>query len=345
MKKTAKFVVLLLVLAPASFGQEVIPSWKPELVNTVAIGQGPGELGYNQPVAGAYYGPGRLIAYKDKLYIPDTLNGRVNIYNMNWKYEGVLKLPGNGAEDVNRCQSISFFDDGDFLCWTNTANLVRVTTNGDRVFSLGHEKLYPTAFTNWEYWIWKDYVLYYAENGSPKVIDKLGQFLDDKEMQQLLTTMKESSRLRAASDRVRKAIDDFLTQNQLFLIGDRLLTMDNVKMTALFKTVHDVKQDRTNVAATPGTTVSVLRGNLYNAELGIYYIRQGTGETAGYYAILKYDGSVLAKFQLDMAGPPINRQAISVHGVIADNGDIYGYDLDRQRTPHEFRFYRLHKQW
>lgn len=330
------------LLTSALYAQHELAMLTPELVRTEPLGDKTGQLSYRALGAGAgNLGPTDL-AYRDgTLYLPDTSNQRINMYDLDWNPMGSLFFPNTDMSQINLSESIRFFDNGDLLSWTRSGNLLRVHRAGGIAFTVTPDD--SDAFTTGQFWTWRDYVLYYDRAGRPCAIASSGQALSGTHMASLLQTTKQGSRLRKQSSKLRTAIDDFLERNNLMLAGDALLTWnwDSRKTTEFFRLLADSAPNPDNVLANPSTVVAPLRAAVYGPEIGLYHVYRDLNDKVGYYAIIRYNGVVVKRFELNIS----HRAALTANGVLTIGGDVYGYDIDAQHRPIVFDFYRLHAEW
>jgi hypothetical protein len=309
--------------------------YKAELVRRIANGNSAGELGY-------WLGPGTEHAPSfprimgDKIFIMDTANGRLNIYDREFGFiEDVRSSDKNVIIGTTRNFTVLPQDD---IVGFAFSFFSRIKPDGTEVFRINTREM-PKHLSEGIYWIYRDVLIFTArrDGGEYKAVDGQGRFLSTTEIARLGEEMKMESRLRKESARLQEAIDRFLKENKLILQGDvDLLLTKNADLYNNFYRLIRENGDRPFKHQVPDAEYSMIGGGIgtADAEGNTYWYLTNVKAKQKYNYILSPRGEVLDYFNINPKNLPFG---------YAVDGNFYA--IVKEDSDNFFDVYRVRRRW
>jgi len=202
-----------------------VPVYTPDLIATIISGKNSGELGYKELTGGGGdILPSRPAFLGNEIFILDNLNWRVSVYDLNMELEKKIKVTGSQQNIPIQSGIIYVYENGDISA--SRGVLSRIGSDGRTIYEIPYDQLPKNLTSQAKYWLFKNCAVFYRENGDLGAVDAKGRFLSPDEITQLRDQMNSTSSIRKESPELRDAIDNFLKQTKLVIIGNRLLTDD-----------------------------------------------------------------------------------------------------------------------
>lgn len=342
MSKRFTFTILFMLIACFSLFSQV-SDYNAERIVRINVGSNEGMLGYRE-YPGGYYGPGEILFTRsDQIAIIDSINVKINYYDKNMNYNQAFSYKVSNSEYSSEMTNsfVKISDSQSFYCILGRG-LQKIDNNLNQVYYV-KDNLPSSVGSFYHYWLYGDKVLMYSDNGKPMVLDEIGTFLNDGEVQKLMEEMKEQSKLRK-DNYLRVVIDQFLAEKQLFYVDDQIITDDFwtfdeyrklMKKNLFGKKAHD----RVNGWEYDlGTYSPTIKGRSTNGNIFVSLVNKQTGKKQSY--IFSKFGEVLSIYTIKYPGTGQGSLEYSPWG------DLYWYELIKNNgVVVAYDFYRVKNVW
>lgn len=233
-----KWLNLICILLVQSFlGAKDFEGLTLDTTYEISQGQEEGQLGFWVPGAGLEsITPGEAWAGSNEILINDRLNGRINLYNRNFQIQNTWKYPDGIF--ISAAPLVRRFDNGDFLS-ADQHYLKRVTENGVLIYNVNVEAL-GKSIPRGDFWLYKDYLVFYSDNGQKQAVNTKGDLLPKKETDLLAETMLQDS-VFASDNKISSFIREFCKERDLFYMKDKIITTDYTHFDIFYRKIRELK--------------------------------------------------------------------------------------------------------
>jgi hypothetical protein len=341
MKKT---LLILLSFITFSIYSQNINTYEPVNIASFKPGNGQGDLGYRPDwnVGGIQVSPSAFTITDDGLmYVCDTTNGRVNIYDLNLKF--INTIPG--VYYVAHAYKIIVDDDKNIIAFVYepSAGLIKIDKNGKELFKVGKKDLSDEVLGPHEYFTYKDYVFFYDNKTQEKItfIDNKGNFLKGTLASGKLKEINSSATMKSTSSG-NTYLDNFADDKKIVQNGNRLISGNFDQYREFYKMKKEKSTKTGNVAGqkTNSEKYSDILNSLIDKML-IGFDKDSNSywscwtNTKGIIVVMNSEGGVLDAFGLSL------RQSLLS---VAPSGDIYLLNVIGEPN-NTIGFYKITRRW
>lgn len=163
-------------------------------INNIKIiknGSALGEIGFNiiNAYAGSSPGPKAFsIGIDNHIYVPDKINKRINVYDMNMAFRHTITEERNtGGYSAFK---ILVFPNSDIFCLSGNKHLLRFNNEGTLLFDINWRKLYYDV-PDENFFIINNSILIYNREKMPLLIEKSGNILSNEESISKIETINQ----------------------------------------------------------------------------------------------------------------------------------------------------------
>jgi hypothetical protein len=303
---------------PLCFVSADAVTYSGELLFTAKHGEKDGEIAFRKGMIG--YWPSYIyIADNNSIYLCDFENRRANVYNDRGFYYDIL-LDENCR--IQQSPSEIVVDISENIYASYSGEFLKLDNEGIEVYYILTNILSKRFNSSKQFWLYGEYVLFYSDAGERKAIDPEGNILGENEILDLINEAKAGGELYPV---YKKQIDEFLEENRLMMIDDRLLSLDFDEYCEFWSLFGNTgifeKFDRHVYFGHDKNNNSYWTGKLKN-------------EGEHYWFCYSPTGDLLDKFTIDM-------RVYSI--VLAPNGDLY--TMINNKREQQFEFYRFERNF
>lgn len=351
------FLILLCLITIISTYGEQLNEYSFEIINKIKVGSKEGMIGW-QFLPGGITGPATLFVSNDEIFVPDRMNYRVNIYDLDIKFKRTLME--KGKNEVSATYIMKMDDNGNIIYISTISGLIKIDSNGNRLFSIDYKILPRKVKNQYNFFPIEDNIFIYNDNNEIECITAKGETLQGKNVKSKIDkiTSKRMSDLysgmKLPSDKI-KIIEDFQQDNTFLVINDHFYSTDFYKIKEYFNKIKEVRsyiltQKKGNMNKNIDLNIDDFSMHFigYDTKYNSYW--QGSIDKPGKiqkYAIIIYSkyGELLDAFyygQYDDHEPnyslyPTTEALIAV----APDGDVY-FLIGNSK---EYTFYKVENNW
>ena len=134
MKK--RIFILCFIILPTYIFCDQLSNYTIEKIHSISTETKEGLIGWEPSVAGGYSGPTAIAIRKNKIYIPDSVNYRINIYNDNFEYMETIK---ELKKESHFAHFIKVDENENIIALIVSHGLKKINQKGEKIF-LGKQK-------------------------------------------------------------------------------------------------------------------------------------------------------------------------------------------------------------
>lgn len=236
-----KRVILVLLLIFTNIVSYSINKYEIIKIKTIKNGDGIGELLYIEGDMGLGGYPRAItIAENNKVYVCDGGNNRINIYDINFNYSEQIKIKDDEEYDISDSYKI-LVDEYENIIRTYS-DILKTDKKGNILFQLNPSEINSDYNS---YFVYEDYLIYYDKKYIYHFINNDGNILDKEKENKILDAMKTKYKGTLRDDPgLQDKLDEYIYDNNLILMGDRLLSKSKSKYKKYFNFIRENIKDR-----------------------------------------------------------------------------------------------------
>ena len=200
-----------------------------EKVSSISTGKEEGMIGWQSPIAGGSSGPRAFVIAKDKkIYIPDRVNHRINVYDINFKY---LKTIIEKKKESHFALSMKIDGDNNIISLLIGKGLKKIDQEGNTIFFINWKELPNNKDNRYNYFVINKHIFLYNNN-------KIQSITPDgkiEETEKALLTLKEIAEQELdfyspdspdgrGTNKLKNVFDDLVDDPTSLVIGDRFFS-------------------------------------------------------------------------------------------------------------------------
>ncbi len=328
-------------------------------IKTITIGEEEGLIGWNGRALrhGGPPGPNTFAINKDyKIYVPDLVNDRVNIYNADLNYLSII-IEEKGSRNASGAFMIKFDGEG-YLIVAHHYGLAKISLDGKRVFAIERDVLPPNMLSSRSIFPFDDHIFFYDEYGYVRSIDPDGNIQKPGRSMEVLNEInqrqmgfnqqsRDASILKASSEDV--SITEMILQDRKHIIvGNQFFTTDRYKMDKYYQEL-----EKENSSSRSFNAESIKSLDIGMSGIGSRYLQGYDNDNNSYWIALEEStrkrliliysktGTILDAFYYDDINKLIANDEQTRKVAIAPNGDVYFMRNDGKGS----HFWKVERRW
>ncbi len=324
-------------------------------VRIIQSGFSDGMIGWEKPDAGGGYGPLTFVISKNnQIYVPDRVNQRINIYDLNGNYLRTIdeEKPAHFSNTLR-------VDLNGNVIGVSYYGLRKIDPNGKGIFTINSKALPKSVINSHDFFALNDDVFIYNDRDLIQYIDKNGSIRSTKEAVKRLMEITSNTAnaqfiTKSLSVISRKTIESLQANPNYLIVGGRFYSADFFKAQAFFDKVKNVRLEVQSKTVKKSSIISVNLKDFslyhlidYDSEHNSYWLASSGNHKNEMLSVFVYSelGELLDAFYYGqyMDGNP-NREAYPLTGAltaIAPSGDVYFLIGNED----EYTFYKVQRQW
>ena len=216
-------------------------------IKNIASGKNEEQIGWEPAVAGGFSGPTSIVISKDnELYIPDRVNDRINVYDLNFNFIRTIIEKEN--KKAHFTKKLKIDDDGNLIYLSSSKGLVKINSNGDNLFLVDKNKL-PRQVTQYRlFFPIADNVFIYNDQGEVAYIDNTGKIESaDKAVNRLIEIENKNkenalSTVIKITDAMKQTIKSLQMSKKHLIVGDNFYSTSIYKTREYFDKIKDIRE-------------------------------------------------------------------------------------------------------
>ena len=236
--------IFLILLMNTSYSINEYPLIK---IKDITSGKDEGQIGWEPAVAGGFSGPTSIAISKDnKLYVPDRVNYRINIYDLNFNF--IKTIIEKTIKKAHFTQNLKIDDDNNIIYLSSSKGLVKINSDGDNFFSVAKKQL-PRQVTQYKnFFPIADKIFIYNDENKIECITNKGEFIKgDKikpEIKKIENKWVNESQVRFIElpDNIMKIIEDLQQNSSLLIINNNFYDRNFRKNREYFEKIKDIRE-------------------------------------------------------------------------------------------------------
>ena len=125
------FLCLFIFLSNIILYSNELNQYAIKMVNTIITGNGEGEIGWQEAIAGRHSGPSTFAMSTKYIYIPDRVNYRINVYDYNLNF---IKKIIEKKKESHFASSIKVDKNENLITLLNGKGLKKINHAGETIF-------------------------------------------------------------------------------------------------------------------------------------------------------------------------------------------------------------------
>ena len=272
-----------------------------------------------------------------RIYINNYPHFKINIHNSDMTIFRYINLPKNKI-DLLQMRKFEPDSESNIISLQENMSFIKYDQTGEEIFRIGSNNILNSGI---DFWLYKNFILFYDKDNNQKIIDKNGKTLSKLERMKIIEQLqKKSSLLMNKPDGER--IKLFLMENNIFIINNIILFNNSEQ---LMKYILFLNPDILNMRIGKNSFSDVKiadYGFLFdnNGNIHCLLLDKKNGDTIS-PVIFSNLGELIFAFRA------INNfetnYDIYMSFVNKANGDIYAFGLDRDEPA--YYFYKIENTW
>ena len=296
------------------------------------------------------------ISSNNKIYIPDIINKRINIYDSELTY--VKSVLEKDTKELYSAHNISIDKNGNILGISGKFNFIKINSNGETIFKFNKKLLSHDIKYNKNFFLIDDYI-FYTDNKQIKHINNNENNRNNESTKEILERLNktEEQKLITRNDKIKSKLDiikPLKEKGEQLIIGDKFYSTNFNKNLKYYKLVQKAiraplqksKLEEKNIVLEKLHDKSFIN---YDKEHNSYWKIRRPGEDnydiIESIVIFSKDGINLDVIDygrinegiLDIVNFPTTQSLIN----IASNGDIYFMKGSKEG----YIFWKLERSW
>ena len=364
--KKILILILLNFLAIGSLYCDELSKYSISLINEIMTGSEEGFIGWQPPVAGRHSGPRTLaISNNNKIYIPDRVNYRLNVYDFNMNF---IKTIFEKGEKNAQFTNILKVDVNENIYFAKaTFGLIKIDNKGNEIFKINTELLPRNILSHNEFFPVNKFLFFYNDKNEIQYIDNDGKIQNsDKALNLLhklsLETQPDQSLQSKSMESVKTnniVFDELRNNKEHLLINDQYFSTQFYKHKEYYKQIENIKPKVKAPIANSKSFSSLKQKDIniegyslgfigYDNEHNSYWMAGKIlkDDLIGHFVIIldKY-GTVLDGFKSGESND--DKYITDIYPTsdaltaVAPNGDVYFMVTSKEK----YSFYKVKRQW
>lgn len=245
MKKMNIIVLLLLILTGWLYSEE-LNNYSIIEVNVIPTGKKEGMIGWMPRMAGGHSGPTSFTINNKYIYIPDRVNYRINVYDLNLNF---VKTIIEDKKESHFAFAIKVDENENLTSLLVGKGLKKINQSGETLFFIPWKDLSDSTQT-YNYFVLKDEVFMYNNQGEVEYIDNSGKIEGtDKAIAKLLEISKDKEQLQIKfaneiniSDKKMQIIETLRNSGEYILVDVDFYSTNFRKTREYFEKIKDIRE-------------------------------------------------------------------------------------------------------
>jgi hypothetical protein len=334
-------------------------------VKDIPAGKEKGMIGWEPAVAGGFSGPTSFAISADNIYVPDRVNYRINVYDLNFNF--IKTIIEEGKNLIPFSSNMKADKNGNIISYIQGFGLKKIDINGKETFSIPKNVLSNEVNQYRNFFPINDEVFIYNNQGEVEYINNSGKV---ENVNNAITKLQEITREKEQlenelpgeikiPDEKKQIIATLQNSKKYLLVGYNFYSIDFRKNKEYFEQIKDIREFVKSEKLK-------IRGGEENKELNInlddydYTLFGYDEEHNGYWGAGKQEGKdirnlaiiILSKYGEILDGfyfgqyykNKPNLELYSTSGAeiaIAPSGDIYFLVGSKEK----YTLYKVERRW
>ncbi|MBN2532995.1 MAG: hypothetical protein JXB88_08890 [Spirochaetales bacterium] len=334
------------------YGEE-LNEYSVKIVKKIQTGNEEGMIGWKM-LPGGFTGPSTFFVSNDRIFIPDRMNYRVNIYNRNLNFERTLKE--KDTNEASATYKMKMDANLNMIYISTISGLVKIDSAGNRLFSTGYKNLSIKVRNQYNFFPINDSIFLYNDDNKIECITNKGEFLKGEKAVLEINKINEKStnNMELPPDK-NKIINDIQENDSLLIINNNFYSADFIKTKEYFNKIETVRQyisTQKKITSSKNIKLNISDFSVHFIGYDAYHNSYWDGSINKLNKIKKYAVIIYSKYgelldafyygQYDNYEPnytlyPTTGALIAV----APNGDVYFLTGNNK----EYTFYKIENNW
>lgn len=353
-------LIIILILNSLFIYSEQLSAYNFETIKVLQTGNKEGQIGWQPAIAGMFSGPiSFCITQKRIIYLPDRVNRRLNVYDMNFN---LLKTIIEEEEQyVHYTPKIKADNNGNIIYLSYKSGIKKINDNGATLLSVSYKQIPDEVKHRYNFFPIADNIFIYNDENKIECITNKGEFLKGDKIKLEIDRIKNewanesrSDFMKLPSDK-RKIIEDLQEDNSFLMINDNFYSTDFGETKKYFNKIEEIKKYVTTQkksAKSEKIELNIEDFSMHFIDYDVCHNSYWDGSIAKSkksrkYAVIIYSkyGELLDAFyygQYDNYEP--NYELYPTTGAViavSPDGDVYFLIGNKK----EYTFYKVERRW
>ncbi|MEJ2053094.1 MAG: hypothetical protein P8X42_04155 [Calditrichaceae bacterium] len=216
-------------------------------VKIIKVGKKEGEISWQPSVAGGVSGPISFAISQNKIFIPDSYNYRINIYDYNFNYIDML----NNAESnyIYFPNNLKLDKNSSLVAYISGFGLIKMNLNCKNIFYISYYNLPKQVANERNYFPLNNEIFIYNSQNKIAYINADGHIVETKQAIEILNKLSiedelsqnSSSSIIRLPEKLKQIIVELRNDGDLLILNDKFYSTDFFKTMDYFNKIKDIR--------------------------------------------------------------------------------------------------------